>query len=361
MDINRLNPVPISPSAREKVILDFFPTLSTEGDLYTYDKEITNRELPLHAGALCLYATTLITKLHETSPQALEPYYEERFESYKKLIKSSPKHANLTNEQVETFAQNLINRDIRNCFAHGNFEISYDIYTKKLNYVLTPKRKDFITPEPIVISKQSLLKANQNFIYELGRKYSCYNEQMLQFEVDHNLSKSLKSFMLPIQMLKLSEYYLANKQPNKNTVLFDEKLYHLIQYSLLASKMTYDQNDYYNIFGLDSNVFSAIALIRNSLAHDNYEFVDIAQKIRYNDEDKTLEESVGESASKLLIVDSQKEILKNLIKQNRSQASIDNLTEKFKEMFDFFFGGKYDFKDIVDVMNEYQETPNEKE
>ena len=101
--------------------------------------------------------------------------------------------------------------------------------------------------------------------------------------------------------------------------------------------------------------------IRNSLAHDNYEFVDIAQKIRYNDEDKTLEESVGESASKLLIVDSQKEILKNLIKQNRSQASIDNLTEKFKEMFDFFFGGKYDFKDIVDVMNEYQETPNEKE
>ena len=361
MDISRLKPVRISPSARDKVILDFFPELSTEEDLFKYDPEISNRELPLHAGALCLYATTLITKLHETSPRDFEPYYDERLESYKKLIKSTPKHSNLTDEQVETFAENLITRDIRNCFAHGNLEISYDVHTKKLYYVLVPKRKDFITSEPIVISKQSLLKANQNFIYELGRKYSCYTDQMMQFEVDQNLNKALKSFMLPIQMLKLSEYYLANKPPRKDSVLFDEKLYYLIQYSLLATKLTYDQNDYYEIFGKDSNVFASLALIRNSIAHDNYDFVDLAQKIHYNDEGKTLEESIGESASKLLIVDSQKEIIKTLIKQNRSQASIQNLTEKFKEMFDFFFGGKYDFKDIVDAIDEFQNEPNEKE
>ena len=32
-------------------------------------------------------------------------------------------------------------QDIRNCFAHGNFKISYDIYSKKLHFVLSLKMK----------------------------------------------------------------------------------------------------------------------------------------------------------------------------------------------------------------------------
>ena len=352
MDISRLRPVRISNHAREKVISDFFPELFSD-DLSVGEK-LSALEVPIHAGALCLYATTLVTKVFETDPLALEPYYDERKESLKRLIKATPKHANLTDDEVDKFAQNAIIADIRNSFAHGNFEISYDVHTKKMYFVLLPKRKDFVTPEPIVISKNALIKENKKVINEIGRRYMTFSEQMMQNEVDNNLDSALRKFMIPTQMMKITDYYIGNKPPAKQNVLFDEGLYYLIEYVLLVSKMTYDQNEYYEIFGSRSNVFEAISLIRNSIAHDWIEFKDNATNISYDDRGKTLFESVGESAAKLLIVDSQKNIIQEMRKKHKPEST-QKLTSDFKEIFDFFFGGKYDFKDIIDTISEFQE------
>ena len=120
------------------------------------------------------------------------------------------------------------------------------------------------------------------------------------------------------------------------------------------------QNDYYNLFGRNSNIFNAISFIRNSIAHDNFEFVDNAHKVNYSDKDRTLSETIGESAVKLLVVDSQKQILCNL-KSQHSNESIASLAEKFTEIFDFFFGGKYKLEDIVNVISETEKEQNEKE
>ena len=359
MDITKLKPINLSPFAREKVILDFFPEIANKIELFSNDENFNSKSAPLHAGALCLYATTLITKLHETSPLELEPYYKERADALKVQIKNHPKFKHLTDDEIVNFVQNTIKKDIRNCFAHGNFGISYDTNTKRLFYVLHPQRKDFVCHEPIIISKNSLLSANKKFLNKLGKRFMFYSDEMLQNLLNRNFNKTLKSFMLPTQMLKLSDYYLGGKKaPYKSQVLYDEKLYYLIDYVLLSTKITYEQDDYYNIFGKNSNIFDTISLIRNSLAHDNYEFVDLAHKVNYVDKDRSLSETVGESAIKLLIVDTQKQIINNL-KNKHSADSINDLAERFTEIFDFFFGGKYDLKDIVDTMNEIQDESQE--
>ena len=68
MDISKLRPVRISPSAREKVMLDFYPELGSSAGVFYADKTFDDRSQAMHAGALCLYATMLITKIHETNP-----------------------------------------------------------------------------------------------------------------------------------------------------------------------------------------------------------------------------------------------------------------------------------------------------
>lgn len=359
MDTSKLRPVRISPYAREKIISDFFPDIAEDMELYENQEYFNFQSSPLHAGALCLYATTLITKVHESSPLELEPYYKEREQGLKSLIQQNPKFSHLTSEEVSNFVKNLIIKDIRNSFAHGNFEISYDIYTKKLYFVLHPQRKDFICQEPIIISKNSLLKANKKFVNQLGSKYLFFNDKMLQNEINNNLNNSLKKFMWPTQMLKLSEYYLeSNKAPTKAQVLFDEKLYYLIDYALLSTKITYEQDDYYNIFGKNSNIFDTISLVRNSLAHDNYEFLNNAKQVNYQDKNRSITETIGESAIKLLIVDSQKQILKN-ITNDYSIESVSHLADKFKDIFDFFFGGRYTIEQLVSVFNNQEDTDSE--
>lgn len=350
MDITKLRPIRISPLAKDKVILDFFGEF-LDPELFENSEQLDYKIADLHAGALCLYATTLITKLHETNPFSLEPYYNEREESLYALAKSSTKYAGCSNEEVRNAVKDMIARDIRNSFAHGNFDISYDIYTKKLYYVLHPQRKDFKTDEPIVISKTSLLNANKRFIQEKGEHYSMLPSIMLKKEVTTNLSNTLKGFILPTQMLKLSDYYLGKAQ-SKGNVKFDYKIYPLIQYALSATKITYEQDDYYNIFGHKSNIFNTISLIRNSIAHDTFEFTDNAFQISYTDKDRTLSEPLMDSATKLYIIDSQKEVIKRL-QSKYSPESVGKLSEKFKEIYNFFFIEN----NIKDIAQAYEEEP----
>ena len=159
MDISKLRPVKISRNARSRIINDFFPEDKEE---YT-DTEFDERDMCIHAGALSLYATTLITKIYETAPETIELESNEREEEYKSLIKATPKFSHLSDEEVAIKAHDMIVRDIRNSFAHGNFEISYDIYSKRLYFVLMPRRKDFVSSLPIVVSRNALKKANMEF------------------------------------------------------------------------------------------------------------------------------------------------------------------------------------------------------
>ena len=356
MDISRLKPVRISTYAKDKIVVDFFPELCVDKDIEIKAQKLSNREAPLHCGALCLYAALLETRLHETDVWALEPYCEERKVSLRNLVKNDAKYSNKTDEEIEEIVNDMIATDIRNCFAHGNFGISYDVYTKKMNFVLTPKRFDYVTPEPIVIDKKSIIKAHKEYLYKKGLQYSSYTPMMVEQACTTNLSKTLKSFIMPTQIQKLAEYYLSTKPISSSTIMFDQKIYYYAQYVLASAKITYEQQDYYDIFGRDSNIFKSISLIRNSLAHDNTEFLDNAKTISYADKRNSKTESIAESAIKLIVADSLKQSIMYVKENNQhSEQAVEGLKEKLKEIFDFFFDGTYKFEDVANAFVEFGE------
>ena len=188
------------------------------------------------------------------------------------------------------------------------------------------------------------------------------SESMINNAVTTNLSKTLKEFILPTQMQKLTDYYIGKRHLTKSQVLFDENIYYMVQYILSSAKITYEQQDYYDIFGKDSNVFGAIALIRNSLAHDSLEFVDNANGVSYVDKHISKTESVAESASKLLIADSHKQLIKTLLAEGKhSEDSINRFKDKLKEIFDFFFDGTYKFEDVANAYIDIENSSEEQE
>jgi len=359
----------ISTYAKDKVIFDFFPEVDIADGADENAQELSGREAPLHAGALCSYATLLMTKLHETDPECLQPDAKSRKASLKDLVKADAKNAGKSDAEIDNIVEDMIKVDIRNSFAHGDFEINYDVYTGKMDFVLQPLRRDYASIESIVIDKNAIIKANRKFLADKGKEFKqcmSFSEHIINEAVTTNLSKTLKGFILPLQMQKMVDYYLDKNPPLKSQVLVDDKIYYMVQYVLSSAKITYEQQDYYDIFSKDSNVFGAISLIRNSLAHDNLEFVDNALGVSYADKRASKTESIAESASKLLIADHIKEIIIQQKQEGKhSEASIESLKEELKKMFDFFFDGTYKFEDIasawIDESEKHKTEPNERE
>jgi len=339
----------ISPYAKDKIVKDFMPEfidVDVESNVGKTDSQVAL----LHAGALCLYAASLITKVQEGNIDDLPPKCAGRKKALTGLVKVNPKYVSLDNAQIEQFVNNLIIRDIRNCFAHGNFELK-KVGSKTLEFVLKPARKDFVSDEPIVISADKLLQVNHECVRQLSKKYIPVANGGVEALAHENIDQMVKGFILPVQLLKLADYYIGGKSIDKKKVTPEAGVKPLVLYSLMATKITYEQDDYYDLFGKDSNIFGAISLIRNSLAHDTLELAGMMQNISYTDRGRTLMESVAESLSKLSIVDSMKQGV-CAVRGKHSDESVTKLTEKLKETFDFFFGGKYAFDDLANAWNE---------
>jgi len=337
MDITKLKPLKISQYAEEKVIKDFFPNFVIEQ--YLNETEISSTEMEINAGALCLYATTLLTKIFENAPESIEFEAKEREIKLVEAIKSHRKFLTLSDEDALKMAHNLIIKDIRNSFAHGNFQISYDIYSKKLNFVLMPQRKDFIVDKPIVISKKALIEANKKFIEGIASRIVSFNLKEDENKSVLNLSETMKKLVFPAELLKLTEFYLNNKKTKRQPLVIDEKKYPLIHYILMVTKITYEQDDYYSIFGKDSKMFEKIAHIRNSIAHDSYSFANLVERINYNDREKTLMETVQESVVSLRIANDLKNLIMRMKNEEHSEEAIQTLTNKLKMFFDMMFCG----------------------
>lgn len=345
MDINKLRPIKISPNAKGKVICDFYPDFAEEE--ITRDDNLNEKAKELHAGAFCLYAATLATKIYETNPEKIDAEYTDRYHELISLIKTSPKHSSLTDNEISNMAKQMIIKDIRNSFAHGNFEISYDVYTKKLYFVLQPKRKDYISNKPIVISKDALYKLNKNFVENIANKVSYLGRENFRRSFSNNLSSRLKDLMLPVEMLKLVDHYLYPEtrrvekyNPNPKRILF-------IQYILNVTKITYEQDDYYKIFGKDSNIFEKIAIIRNAVAHNNFTFTDDATNIKYDDRSKTLAEPLIKTLSSLKIANSQKElIMDSIYKNDCSQETLQDMADVLNTVFNKLFV-EMDWEEVI--------------
>ena len=322
----------ISHYARIKVINDFFPHAKD------IEKEIVDsKELAIHAGALCLYAATLITRIHETNTEDIKIESNERELALQEIIKNTPKYSHYTEMQVKQQAHSMIIKDIRNSFAHGNFEISYDINKKDLFFILHPRRKDIVIEEPIIISQESLKDAIMKPIFELSLKLMDGGEKEINRQLSSSLDRLLKSIMLPTQMLKISDYYLEKTNIMNPKLNIDKKRYNLIQYTLLVTQITYEQDDYYKIFGANSDIFNKISLVRNTLAHDSFILSSLASNVDYEDKDRTMNEPLNQSIVSLLLANLLKETIKSTFNKGHKEESINELKNQLTNCFKIFF------------------------
>ena len=335
MDINKMRLVEISPYASAKVMFDHFPTLDNEQMFH--DAEADSPALAMHAGALCLYAATLLTKVHENEPQNIQCDCAEREAELKSLVKAHPRYATLSEEELSTMAHNLILRDIRNSFAHGNFEISCDYHTKKLYYVLWPRRKDFVSEKPIIISKDALFAANRQYVGKLAGRYMFLDREQLEYKAKHEFGNELKSFVLPVDMLRLAENYLDNKLKHFQKYKPKECRYLALYYPLLVSQMTYDQDDYYNLFNKQSNIFDKIAHIRNAISHDGFAFDNQTFSITHTDRDDSTVDTLEKSVRMLKLVRDHKNLCFYTEEFGFSEEGQQQLIEGIKTFFDCLF------------------------
>lgn len=339
MEVRKMNPVRISPYASAKVMFDHFPTINNEQMFI--DAQANSQDVAMSAGALCLYAATLLTKVHENQPQTIEGEFAEREQALKDLISKTPKYAIFSNEKIETMAHNLILRDIRNCFAHGNFEIGYNIHSKRLYYILRPKRKDFVVDQPIIISKDALFAANRRYIGKLGTRYMILSPEEIEQKVKNNFGTDLKEFVLPIDMLRLAENYLDGKMDRFRRYRPREGRYLPLYYPLLVSQMTYEQDDYYNMFNRESNIFGKISHIRNAISHNGFEFDNQTFDITHIDRNSSTTDPLEKSVRMLKLVRDHKNLASFSKQLNFRESDTQYLIDNIKSFFDslFVYGG----------------------
>jgi len=340
MNVDLSKCVKISSNARIKIINEFFPDFSEE----MTEKNLSDSELSLHAGAMCLYTATMLTKIYDKSDSQIDTELNEielesnnREIALQNYVRSLPKYSHYTEEQIKKEAHKMLLRDIRNSFAHGNFRIMCNTHTKKLFFVLLPERKGIQIDEPIVISKNSLKKALAKTLVGTAKKYQAYTSSSLRNTIKSNINEPLQSLMLPTELMKLADHYLENKQRFEQKLTIDEKRAKLIQYALLITQISYEQDDYYHIFGKDSNVFNKIAMVRNANAHNNLVFGNLAKRITYTDRDKTLDESFKKSITSLLIANQLKTDLLPLMNEGKNLEAVEDMKNQLAEAFDYFF------------------------
>lgn len=329
MDLSKLENTRISHSARSKIINDFFPNMED------IEENISGAHLSIHAAALSIYAAILTTKIHENGAERIHLESNQREQDYIAYLKRNPKYASTSDKQIESKAYSFILKDIRNSFAHGNFNIAYDKTKKDLYFVLYPQRFDINTP--IIMSADAIKDAIMEPICEKSLSLMSLGEKEIYNRIDNNITDLLKTIMLPMQMINIADRYLEPNKIINKYMSIPEKRYLSVKHLLLVSQITYEQDDYYHIFGTDSDLFKKIALIRNSIAHDSFLFADWGNNIDYKDKNKGLNETLINSVIALTLADSFKELIKSLEGKGHSDKAINELKNKLLQSFEFYF------------------------
>ena len=171
-----------------------------------------------------------------------------------------------------------------------------------MHFVLQPRRKNFVSDKPIIISKEALLKANRNYVGKLSLRYMFLKPEQFNERVKEQFGSELKNFVLPVDMLRLAENYLDTKKKYYEKYKPTENRYVPLYYPLLVSQMTYEQDEYYNIFNKDSNIFAKIALIRNAISHDGFAFDNTTFDVTHTDRDVESTDPLFKSVRMLKIV-----------------------------------------------------------
>lgn len=360
----------ISLSTRMGILADFWPFSNSEEKIsdqifIKMAKKYLDSNYKFHAAALCMYANLLHTGfLSENNSLAqnfkLSPEYSGRKIEGRKFLSQKPKYKNYTKEQIDARIEEITMRDVRNCFLHGNFDIRCKNSVFDGEFVLYPTQSEIVSKKKIIVSFEDVF--NKLGLYMQAKALELAKEEQLNFikrivekkDKDENDKQAMREFqkqtqgrmmkeiIIPTTFMALTRFYADQANQDDENILKgfkNDSLY--IENALLAAMLTYNQNDYYNTFGKESNIFKAVTLVRNSLAHNWMEFSNDGSeqilKNQYKTVSTELKDDFVSVAMKMDIIDSQMRIKK-------SNPEAENFIE------DDFLNTKFSYEELYGIM-----------
>lgn len=200
-----------------------------------------------------------------------------RNDDIKKNLKLTKKYKNKTISEEEF--ENIIARnnltDIRNSFAHGNFEID-KVDGQKL-FVLTPPRPANITSIPLQIRFEDLYPIVENKFHELQK-------EMLK-TANRNAIGQYFFKCLSLAYIEMAYFFsgkILKTFASKDWII---KLKGFILQHLISIHTSYSQNDFYPYLEAHPVLKNRLCIYRNSTIHANtvlekakFKFLDIDEK-----------------------------------------------------------------------------------
>ena len=270
-----IKPSRISEKAREFALSFFIPN----GPKLA---KCSEDDLPLHAAALCLYSTMLLTQIHENLPQ-IHDYFSgvknNNFDCDQRVrqlrSKIHEKNPELTQQEINQKTEEYLSADIRNAFAHGRFNISFDKNGQPI-FILSTAYKNEPSNASISISFEELFRVTLAQCKSFSSNIPSKEVLVKQLDDYSAEPQVLQNYVFPDILLHMATFFY-----NRNYYLSEEKedlardpvYFRCLQLILLDAMFAYTQNDAYLILPKDSPIFKKMSVIRTSLVHSMIEFV----------------------------------------------------------------------------------------
>lgn len=229
----------------------------------------------------CLYSAIVALELKEDDFiffNEKERYNDvERYEDIKKNLKATKKFKNkeVSDEEfIEIISKNNLT-DIRNSFAHGNFELS-ESEGKKF-FVLAPPRPANITIMAIKINFEDLYPV-------IGEKFQNLQEEMKKNEKTRATGEYFFK-ILALAYTEMAYFFSGRVLKNFTTKDWIIKLKGFILQHLISIHTSYSQNSLYPYLKAHPALKKRLCIYRNSTIHSNtvmekakFKFVDIDER-----------------------------------------------------------------------------------
>lgn len=241
------------------------------------------KNIEAHCVALCLYANLVTTKTLINKTADLKPKYLGNLDDAKNMLKQKGKYSNLNDDELKAKIEEINLIDTRNCFAHGSFTFTCpgmrqgSPNIKKGLFFLNPTHSSITCPHQLVISFQTVY--DLVWQYMLDKTDSLLKNARFLSKTNLDIDKHIDEFVIPssLQALVSPHFPPYMRHPMQKT-LSDPNFQSHLQNTLSCAMFALNQNEFYEIFGADSEVFALVKVFRNSWIHSYTHTTENGQK-----------------------------------------------------------------------------------
>lgn len=330
--------------------------LGIDEEIKNTEKMLRSKDYKFHAAALCLYSCLLCDGLSDDLIKRINPNYSARLGMARKQFAGDPKYSGLSYDEKEKLIRDICLQDVRNCFSHGLFEILPGSNVANSSFILMPNQSKIYGDGKILVSfgavHDAMGEMHQKLAFEhlhshgvdmgllkIANAVGLTSSVLPKNKVVGSLSKEeqvglISKISIPAYLLELSDYYAFGSSRLKNGSV-PNVAYDFLENIFLSAMFSYNQNDFYQIFGAKTEVFDGVSLIRNSIIHHNTTLTDFStQKIEdsYKGKSRSYESDIESINLKMTVLETARiaakrcnlniELPSNFIESN---ATIDEL------------------------------------